>query len=311
MTSPPQTSPTLRPKRDASPLRHRLYVVIFESETRAGRAFDVALIIAILASVVVVMLDSIPTLEEDTKALLRALEWAFTIAFTIEYVLRLWVVDRPLRYARSFFGLVDLFAILPTYMALLLPGAQYLLVIRVLRVLRIFRVLKLAHFIGEGQLLGRAMVASRHKITIFLLSVLTAVVIFGSLLYLIEGADSGFDSIPRSVYWAIVTLTTVGYGDIAPQTPLGQAVSAIIMLLGYGMIAVPTGIMTVELGNAARAAPDTTPTGAPTGASEAAREGGSGPGSEGDRTCRTCGRTERDPEARFCRYCGTALSGTQ
>ena len=265
----------------ATGLRHRLYVIIFESDTRAGRVFDVVLIVAILASVLVVMVDSVPTLGTELKDVLRSLEWAFTLVFTVEYALRLWVVRRRARYALSFFGLVDLFAILPTYLALLLPGAQYLLVIRVLRVLRIFRVLKLAHFIGEGQLLGRALVASRHKITIFLLSVLTAVTILGSLLYLIEGPASGFDSIPRAVYWAIVTLTTVGYGDIAPQTPLGQAVSAVIMLLGYGMIAVPTGIMTVELGNAAR-----------------------GPRA---RTCPRCAAVEHDPVASFCRYCGAGL----
>ena len=262
-------------------LRHRLYFIIFESDTPAGRAFDVALILAIVASVLVVMMDSIPTISPQTRARLAVAEWGFTLLFTLEYVLRLWVVRRPARYARSFFGLVDLFAILPTYVALLLPGARFLLVIRILRVLRIFRVLKLVHFIGEGQVLARAMVASRHKIAVFLVTVLTAVTILGSLLYIIEGAAAGFDSIPRSVYWAIVTLTTVGYGDIAPQTPLGQTLAAAIMLLGYGMIAVPTGIMTVEIGNAARSARA--------------------------RTCAGCGREEQDPEAGFCRYCGDGL----
>lgn len=269
------------PEGPQSGLRHHLYVVIFESDTPAGRVFDVLLIAAILASVAVVMVDSIPTISADTRARLAVAEWAFTILFTIEYILRLWVVRRPARYAASFYGLVDLFAILPTYIALLIPGARFLLVIRVLRVLRVFRILKLAHFVGEGQLLARAMVASRHKIAVFLVTVLTAVTILGSLLYLIEGPASGFDSIPRSVYWAIVTLTTVGYGDIAPQTPLGQSLAAAIMLLGYGMIAVPTGIMTVEIGNAVRSARA--------------------------RTCRSCGREEPDPEARFCRFCATGI----
>lgn len=264
-----------------SGLRQRLYVVIFESDTRAGAAFDVALIIAILASVAVVMIDSIPTISPELNELLYLAEWGFTTLFTVEYALRLWVVRRPARYALSFFGMVDLFAILPTYVALLLPGAQYLLAIRILRVIRVFRILKLVHFVGEGQMLSRAMVASRHKIAVFLVAVLTSVTVMGSLLYVVEGEAAGFDSIPRSIYWAIVTITTVGYGDIAPQTPLGQAIAACIMLLGYGLIAVPTGIMTVELGNVAREA---------TG-----------------QVCGRCGAREPDRDARFCRRCGSGL----
>ena len=269
------------PKVEEPGLRHRLYMIIFESDTPAGKAFDVALILAILASVAVVMWDSIPSITPATRARLAVAEWAFTILFTVEYALRLWVVRRPATYARSFFGLVDLFAILPTYAALILPDARFLLVIRILRVLRVFRILKLVHYMGEGQILARAMVASRHKIGVFLITVLSAVTILGSLLYLIEGPASGFDSIPRSIYWAIVTLTTVGYGDIAPQTPLGQTLAAAIMLLGYGMIAVPTGIMTVEIGNAVRSAPA--------------------------RSCTRCGREERDPSAAYCRFCGDRL----
>ncbi|MBW3554678.1 MAG: ion transporter [Gemmatimonadetes bacterium] len=263
-------------------IRQALYVIIFESDTRGGAAFDVALIIAILASVGVVMIDSIPTISPELNELLYLAEWGFTALFTVEYALRLWVVRRPGRYALSFFGLVDLFAILPTYMALILPGAQYLLAIRILRVIRVFRILKLAHFVGEGQMLSRAMVASRHKIGVFLVAVLTSVTVMGSLLYVVEGEAAGFDSIPRSIYWAIVTITTVGYGDIAPQTPLGQALAACIMLLGYGMIAVPTGIMTVELGNAAR---------------EATAQ-----------VCGSCGAREPDREARFCRRCDSGLT---
>ena len=279
-------------------IKGRLYEIIFESDTGAGKAFDVLLIVAILASVVVVMIDSIPTISPETARAMRYAEWGFTLAFTVEYAIRLWVVRRPLRYARSFFGLVDLFAILPTYVALIVPGAQYLLSIRVLRVLRIFRVLRLAHFVGEANIITRAMWASRHKIGIFLFTVITAVTVLGSLLYVIEGAASGFDSIPRAVYWAIVTLTTVGYGDIAPATPLGQGVAALIMLLGYGMIAVPTGIFTVEMGKAAGAgAEQETPAPAASGA----------PAEAAGRTCGECGRTEADPEARYCRYCGGRL----
>lgn len=298
MTDVP-TGPHPEPSRRDRGLRHDLYVVIFESGTPAGKAFDVALIVAILTSVAVVMVDSIPAISDGLRRAMWYAEWAFTLAFTVEYVLRLWVVKEPSRYARSFFGVVDLLAILPTYAALAIPGAQYLLAIRVLRVLRIFRVLRLAHFVGEADTITRALAASRHKIAIFLFAVVTAVTVLGSLLYVIEGAASGFDSIPRSVYWAIVTLTTVGYGDIAPVTPLGQAVSAVIMLLGYGMIAVPTGIFTVEMGKAGEMG--STPRSSSSGSSSIESAGAP------PRTCGRCGRVEADPEARFCRYCGERL----
>lgn len=232
-------------------LRRRMHEVIFEADTFGGKLFDVALIASILASVVVVMLDSVPSVNAAYGAPLLAAEWFFTAAFSVEYVLRLSCHDRPLVYARSFFGLVDLLAVLPTYLSVLLPGAQYLLVIRVLRILRLFRVLKLMPYVGEAQLLLGALRASTRKIAVFLYAVLTLVIIFGALMYLIEGEAAGFSSIPRSVYWAIVTLTTVGYGDISPQTPLGQAVAAVIMVMGYGIIAVPTGIVTVEMSRAA------------------------------------------------------------
>ena len=322
-----KTGPHPEPSSRGAHVKRTLYDVIFESDTPAGKAFDVALILAILASVAVVMVDSVPTIDLALRRAMWYAEWGFTLAFTVEYVIRLWVVRRPIRYARSFFGLVDLFAILPTYVALVVPGAQYLLTIRVLRVLRIFRVLRLAHFIGEADVIGRAMVASRHKIGIFLFTVVTAVTVMGSLLYVIEGPASGFDSIPRAAYWAIVTLTTVGYGDIAPATPIGQGVAAVIMLLGYGMIAVPTGIFTVEMGRAtAPAAPprQTTPEPVahrrtPSNTIENRRtpsntiEGEASPDARGDsgavagRECGSCGRVEHDPEARFCRYCGTRL----
>jgi voltage-gated potassium channel len=232
--------------------RRRLYAVIFESDTRAGRLFDVALIACILASVVVVMLDSVGPIRAQHGKFLYRVEWFFTVLFTIEYVLRLLCVGKPLRYAGSFFGVIDLMSILPTYLSVLLPGSQYLIVIRILRVLRIFRVLRLAQYMGESRLLVQALRASRRKVAVFLFTVLTLVVVLGSVIYMVEGEEHGFTSIPKSIYWAIVTLTTVGYGDIAPQTPLGQFVAVIVMIIGYGIIAVPTGIVTVEMSQAFR-----------------------------------------------------------
>ena len=232
--------------------RRRLYAVIFESDTRAGRLFDVVLIACILASVAVVMLDSVGPIRARHGKFLYGVEWFFTVLFTIEYILRLLCVGRPFRYAGSFFGIIDLMSILPTYLSVLLPGSQYLIVIRILRVLRIFRVLRLAQYMGESRLLLQALRASRRKVAVFLFTVLTLVVVLGSFIYMVEGEGHGFTSIPKSIYWAIVTLTTVGYGDIAPQTPLGQFVAVIVMIIGYGIIAVPTGIVTVEMSQAFR-----------------------------------------------------------
>ena len=210
--------------------RWRAYRVVFDSDTRAGRAFDVALSVAIVISVVVVMLESVASVRVRHGALLRGLEWGVTALFTAEYVLRLSIVRRPLRYARSFFGLVDLLALVPTYASLLVPGAQSLLVVRMLRLMRVFRVLKLGRYLDEASTLRTALWASRRKIAVFVLFVFTLVVVLGALMYLVEGGQSGFTSIPRSVYWAVVTLTTVGYGDISPVTPLGQFVATVIML---------------------------------------------------------------------------------
>ena len=263
--------------------RTRAYRVIFEADTPAGRAFDIALIALISLSVVAVALDSVEEVRARFGTALRAIEWAFTILFSIEYLARLAVVPRPLRYAVSFFGLVDLVAILPTYLSLFLPGGQALLTVRALRILRTFRVLKLAQHVEEAGVLWSALRASRHKITVFLTVVLTCVVILGSLMYLIEGAESGFTSIPRSIYWAIVTITTVGYGDIAPQTVPGQLVATIAMIMGYGIIAVPTGIVTVELTRSARG-PVTT------------------------RTCPHCLTEGHDRDAAYCKHCGTRIA---
>ncbi|MCZ6917878.1 MAG: ion transporter [Gemmatimonadetes bacterium] len=264
--------------------RLKLYVVIFEAETPAGKAFDVGLIFVILTSVAVVMLESIEAVRLEFGSQLAAAEWVFTVLFTIEYVLRLSCIGRQMRYATSFFGLVDLLAVIPTYLSLLLPGAQFFLVIRLVRILRVFRVLKLVHYISEADVLMRAMRASSRKITIFVVAVLTLVVILGSLMYLIEGAENGFTSIPRGVYWAIVTLTTVGYGDVSPQTPWGQALAAMVMITGYAIIAVPTGIVTSEITRLSRETP-----------AGVARE------------CPQCARGGHDENAAYCNHCGSPL----
>jgi voltage-gated potassium channel len=271
-------------KKNASPnqLRVKLHEIIFEADTLAGKVFDVLLIVLILASVVMVMLDSVSSIRQAYGRVLYLSEWVFTLLFTIEYILRLYCVGRPLAYAGSFFGVVDLMAVVPTYLSIFFPGTQYFLVIRVLRVLRIFRVLKLVKYVGETRVLMQAMHASRRKITVFLIAVFTLVIIFGSLMYLIEDRNSGFTSIPRSIYWAIVTLTTVGYGDISPQTNFGQALSAIIMIIGYGIIAVPTGIVTAELAQVYRRSVST-------------------------QACTQCSAEGHDTDAKFCKYCGSKL----
>jgi voltage-gated potassium channel len=261
--------------------------IIFQSSRWDEKAFDICLIVAISLSVVVVMLESIPALNPELRRVLYFVEWSITILFTLEYILRLYVSLRPLRYARSFFGVVDLLAILPTYLDLLLPGAHYLVLLRVLRVLRIFRVLKLVKYIGEANVLMHAMRSSARKIAVFIFAVVVLVLILGSLMYLIEGAEHGFTSIPKSVYWAIVTLTTVGYGDISPVTPLGQFFASIIMITGYGIIAVPTAIVTAEM---TKHNPDPI----------AVRE------SE-DPICPSCGWQDHDHDAAYCKVCGDRL----
>jgi len=261
--------------------RRQLHAVIFEAETPAGRAFDLALLWLILLSVVAVLLETIVSVRASNGPTLRRVEWGFTLVFTIEYVLRLLCVKQPIRYARSFFGLVDLLAILPTYASLFLPGSQSLLVIRGLRLMRLFRILKLTHFVSEGNQLFWALRASRHKITVFLGWILGTVTILGALMYLIEGEESGFTSVPRGVYWAIVTLTTVGYGDITPQTTPGQILSAFVMILGYCIIAVPTGIVSAEIARAPRRV-----------TTEA---------------CTHCSREGHDADAEFCKFCGAKL----
>ena len=230
-----------------APWRRRLYLIIFEADTPAGKAFDVGLLLAIAFSVVAVMLDSAESMRRDYGAWLDGAEWLFTVVFTIEYVLRLAVAPRPGAYARSFFGVVDLLAVLSGYASLLLPGSESLMVIRSLRLLRIIRVFKLGRFLGEANVLWQAVRTSRDKVVVFIATVLILVLILGAAMYLIEGPEHGFTSIPLSVYWAIVTITTVGYGDVAPQTLPGQILAAGAMILGYAIIAIPTGIVTAEL----------------------------------------------------------------
>lgn len=263
--------------------RSRWHEIIFEADTPNGKTFDLTLLVLILLSIVIVMLESVADIRTRHGTLLRGIEWCLTGIFTIEYVVRLMIVKRPLAYARSFYGIVDLLAIIPTYLSLVIVGSHSLIVIRGLRLLRIFRVLKLAHFVGEAQVLRRALRSSSRKIIIFLGFILTMVVIVGSMMYLIEGEQHGFTSIPKSIYWAIVTMTTVGYGDIAPATTPGQVLAATVMILGYAIIAVPTGIVTAEIASAASGRDLST------------------------QCCEFCGLEGHAPDARFCRRCGSRL----
>lgn len=266
-----------------SSLRARLHEIVFEADTLAGKTFDVSVLVCIVASVVAVVLESVTSIRLRFGDELRMLEWIFTVLFTLEYLLRLAAVQRPLRYAFSFFGLVDLLSILPSYVSLLIAGTQTLLVVRALRLLRVFRVFKLGHFLGEAQVLMIALRSSRAKITVFMGTVVVLTLLMGSIMYLVEGPSYGFTSIPRGVYWAIVTLTTVGYGDLSPKTDLGQAIAACVMIMGYGIIAVPTGIVSVEIAAATRAQRWTT------------------------QACPNCSRDGHDHDAEYCKYCGAHL----
>lgn len=265
-----------------TPWRRKVHLVIFGTHTTAGKNFDIILLWAILLSIVVVMLESVPAVHDQYGHILRVVEWIFTVLFSIEYLARIISVKKPMRYIFSFYGLVDILSILPTYLSLIIAGSHYLLIIRTLRLLRIFRIFKLVRFVGEADILKSALAASMHKIIVFFGAVLCIVMITGTIMYLIEGPVNGFTSIPTSVYWAIVTLTTVGYGDIAPQTIAGQFFASFIMILGYAIIAVPTGIVTAEIASANRrnlyAA-----------------------------TCPGCGNDDIDKDANFCKRCGTEL----
>jgi len=263
--------------------RERCFRVVFGRDTVAGRAFDVFLIAAIAASVAVAMMDSVRGLHESHGQLFYLLEWGFTLLFTAEYFLRLAVAKQPGRYATSFYGLIDALAILPTYLALFIPGMQFLIVLRVLRILRIFKILQMIRFVEEGGILFTALIRSGRKILVFLLTIVTVVTIFGAIMYLVEGPENEFTSIPMSMYWAIVTVGTVGYGDMAPASPLGRLITSVLILIGYGIIAVPTGIYAAELFGAVRQGRD-------------------------GRACGGCGLVGHDSDARHCRQCGHLLS---
>ena len=262
--------------------RERLYVMIFQSDTPAGRRFDGILLLIILASLVIVMLDSIDSIHRNYADVLAYIEWGFTAIFLGEYILRLYCSPKPLRYAFSFYGLVDLLAIVPGILALYYSDAQYLLIIRIIRMLRIFRVLKLSPYLKQANYLMSALRGSKQKIVVFLVSVCTLVTVFGTLMYVIEGPEHGFTSIPKGIYWAIVTLTTVGFGDIVPKTPLGQVISSLVMITGYSIIAVPTGIFTAELANAMR-------------------------GEQLQHDCPGCQKKNHEQSAAFCSRCGSKL----
>ncbi|MES2430595.1 MAG: ion transporter [Bacteroidota bacterium] len=271
----------LKSKKDL--FQKRLHEIIYESNTVAGKAFDISLLILILASILIVMVDSIEAWHLAYGNLFITLEWIFTIIFTIEYILRLVSIKKPLKYVFSFLGMIDLLAIIPSYLSIFFVGAQSLLVLRALRLLRIFRIFKLTHFITEMKFLGVAIKGSLRKISIFMLVVLMLVIILGSIMYLVEKGEHGFTSIPDSIYWAIVTITTVGYGDISPVTSLGKFVASIIMLMGYGIIAVPTGIVTTEMALAVRKR------------------------DEKNEVCPKCGKEGHDRDALYCKRCGELL----
>lgn len=262
--------------------RSRIREIIFETDTKAGKVFDIVLLVCIGISVLAVLLESVATIAERHGRLLRFLEWNFTILFTLEYAMRLYCVEKPVKYARSFFGIVDLLSILPTYLSVFIVGSQSLLVIRGLRLLRIFRVLKFARHVSEASVLMSALKASRPKITVFLGAVFTITIICGTAMYMVEGGRNGFRNIPESIYWAIVTTTTVGYGDLVPQTVLGKIIASAMMIMGYSILAVPTGIVSVELAHASRL-------------------------SVGKKLCPSCSSEGHDIDALYCRFCGSHL----
>jgi len=265
-----------------TPLQQKLHEIIFEADTRAGKWFDILLLWAIVLSVTTVMLESVNSINAVYSQEIKFIEWSFTFIFTLEYIARLYSIGKPLKYVFSFYGIIDLLSIIPTYLGLFVAGTHTLTVIRSIRLLRVFRILKLAQFMGEAQTLSKALKASKEKIVVFLFAVLSLTFILGTVMYLIESPESGFTSIPRSIYWAIVTLTTVGYGDIAPQTVIGQMLASLLMIIGYAIIAVPTGIVGAEI-----AKTDTKKT--------------------NTQACKQCGKEGHDDNADFCKYCGAQL----
>lgn len=266
--------------------KHKMHVIIQEADTPMGKLFDILLLVSILASVIVVMLDSVATIRERFTDLFLYLEWMFTIFFTLEYLLRVYITRKPIKnYILTFYGVIDLLAILPTYLSLVVSGTHFMMVIRILRLLRVFRILKLGRFVSATQVLKESMINSRHKIAVFLEIILTIVVVMGSIMYIVEGPANGFTSIPRGIYWAIVTLTTVGYGDIAPGTILGQFIASAIMIMGYAIIAVPTGIISSEMNKVERKKKIQLNT----------------------QICENCQCDRHDDDAKYCKICGKTL----
>ncbi|MFD1553553.1 ion transporter [Putridiphycobacter roseus] len=271
-------------KSNLKPWQEKIHEVIFEADTFAGKTFDIGLLIAIIVSIIIVMLESVPSLNEKYHDSFYLTEWIFTIIFTLEYVARIISIGKPNKYILSFYGIIDLLSILPTYLGLFIIGSQSLMVIRAVRLLRIFRILKLARFVKESKTLGDSIKASRHRILVFLLAVLTLSTILGTIMYLVESSEAGFTSIPRSIYWAIITLTTVGYGDIAPITPMGQFIASIVMIMGYAILAVPTGIITSEF-----------------------IKTNNQPQKISTKSCNECSSEGHDEDAIHCKYCGAEL----
>ncbi len=264
-------------------LKEKLYIIVFEADTKAGKAFDIALLIFILISIVLVSLESVKSIAEKYQTTLFYLEWVLTFFFTVEYILRIYMVRKKSAYIFSYYGLIDLLSLLPSYIGLFISGAQGLIVIRALRLLRIFRILKLSRYVHDSTMIVSALKASRSKISVFVFAVVMMVIIIGTVMYLVEGEESGFGSIPESIYWAIVTLTTVGYGDIAPTTTLGRFIASFVMILGYGVIAVPTGIVTAEISNTSKKTKIST------------------------QVCDECMYEEHDHDAKYCKKCGHKL----
>ncbi len=262
--------------------KQKIYDIIFKSDTFYGKLFDEALLVVILAGVVVVMLESIGSIRTEYHVLLKQLEWSITILFLIEYILRIISSPKPLRYIFSFFGIIDLLAIIPSFIAVWVPGAQSLLIVRALRILRVYRILKLTRYIREGQVLLLALRRSFRRIFIFMIFILILVTLLGSIMYVVEGSENGFHSIPLGIYWAVITFTTVGYGDIVPITDLGKFIATFIMLLGYSIIAIPTGIVTAEMSRSIRENPS-------------------------DKVCKSCGEREHSSDSKYCRSCGNPL----
>jgi len=262
--------------------KERAHEVLFGTETLAGKTFDIVLLVSILFSVVVVFLDSVAAINIKYHIFLFYAEWFFTILFTLEYILRIIISKKPFKYIFSFYGMIDFLAIIPTYLSILFVGSQYLIVIRIIRLLRIFRILKLSRYIGASGQLWQSLVNSRHKIAVFLWVIMMIVVIMGALMYIIEGPENGFRSIPESIYWAIVTMTTVGYGDISPQTALGKTLASVIMIIGYAIIAVPTGIISVEMRRVNKQKKD-------------------------QKNCQHCNCPDHEDDAKFCKNCGKEL----